>query len=161
MVAITSLGTQTQHLADDSSGVRGQQRPERISRTFWLFQGPEMTPFWLIQAPEIRKSLFGVFRGLKLTFLGFFRCLKWHLLGFFRPLKSWEALLEFSWTLNDYMLAFSGAWKDTLLAEKGDILILYWYDIQTKKTLPTPNHLYRTLNIKQAIWLLMYLWWLS
>ena len=88
-----------------------------------------MTPFWLFQAPEIRKSLFGVFRGLKWSFFGTFRGLKWYLLGFFRPLKSDGAFLELKGTLNYHILAFSGAWKGTLLAEKGDILNIFWHNL--------------------------------
>ena len=41
------------------------------------------------------------------------------------------------------MLTFSMAWNESLLAEKVDILIQYWNDILTEKTLPTPNYMYR------------------
>ena len=98
-----------------------------------------MTPYWLFQAPEIRKSLFGVLRDLKLTFLGVFRPLKWHLFSYFRFLKWGKAFLEFQGALNDYIFAFSGAWKDTLLAEKGDILISYWNDLVISNRKDSPN----------------------
>ena len=104
-----------------------------------------MTPFWLLQAPEIRKSLFGVLRDLKLTFLGVFRPLKWHLFSYFRFLKWGKAFLEFQGALNDYIFAFSGAWKDTLLAEKGDILISYWIEL-VQKRLFLPNYMYYKLG---------------